>query len=41
MINISNPARDRLLHLLDKDKKILAKRISYKQISEIIKRLEK
>ena len=30
-----------VIYLLDKDKKILAKRISYKQISEIIKRLEK
>ena len=29
-----------VIYLLDKDKKILAKRISYKQISKIIKRLE-
>ena len=29
-----------VIYLLDKDKKILAKRISYKQISKIIERLE-
>ena len=29
-----------VLYLLDKDKKIIAKRISYKQITEIIGRIE-